>query len=140
MTKTDGKENILGNALNEIFCRKLHLVLAQAIFYQYVRIDWSNKIQNFKIRNICTFVHKYEAISSSLINEHHVISKYFLYIYILYEYEGILKCPKFLELQYCKVELFQRRKERKIDHKIIQQSTPNTLLNIELIHKDTQKT
>ena len=96
-------------------------------------------IQNFKIRNICTFVHKYEAISSSLINEHHVISKYFLYIYILYEYEGILKCPKFLELQYCKVELFQRRKERKIDHKIIQQSTPNTLLNIEPIHKNTQK-
>ena len=98
MMKTDGKENILRNALNEIFCSQLHLVLAEAIFYQYIRIDWRNKIQNFTMRNICIFVHKYEAISSSLMTEHNVISKYFLYIHFIWiwrnsEMSQILEAP-----------------------------------------------
>ena len=41
---------------------------------------------------------------------------------------------KRLNLQYCKMKLFEVASERKIDRKIIQQSTPNTLLNIEPIH------
>ena len=81
-SKLATKKIFLRNALNEIFCSQLQLVLAEAIFYQYVRTDWGNQIQYFTKRNICSFGHKYEAIFLSLLgSEYHNFRGYFFYTY-----------------------------------------------------------
>ena len=103
------------NALNEIFCCQWHAVGSLWNHISSICQDWlEHWIQSSSCYKTFSRISFSYHIGFSTLIKHSVEKS---------------------EFQYCKLELFQARgKERKIDWEIIQQSTQNTLLNIEPIH------